>query len=483
MKKSILEVDIKGLRELQAGKPMWFVVRELIQNAFDEDIQKCTIKFGYEYGKATISVEDDSPNGFSDLSDAYTLFKHTRKRHNAHTRGRFNLGEKQVLCLCSKATILTTTGGLLFDDSGRHTLRKKREKGSIVTVEIKMSREDYNSCIEYCRQIFVPKNVVLEVFVEQNEKFEVEFVEPFKKFNTRLTTELSQDGMMRKTVKETDVYLHKVKDVAYIYEMGIPVCEIDCNFSVDVQQKIPLNTDRDNVDQKFLKTVYAEVLNVTHDDIPADDSSNTWIRVGTQSDRITKEAVQDIFTKRYGEKAVIANPFDKKSIDSAITNGYRVIGATELSKEERSIAKKYGVLKTSSEEFPVNYVDFSYAQTKEEHIKIASLAKKIFVELMGLSENLRVEFIESPKATTLADFNASSLVLRYNLAILPSQYFHLKTVNGLTLASTEILDLTIHELAHYYGTHYERAYLDACTRIGALMTNKALEDPNWFDLK
>jgi len=342
MKNSIFEVDIKGLRELQSGKPIWFVIRELIQNAFDEQITMCSVDFKYERGRAHITVIDDSPEGFSDLSDAYTLFKNTKKRVNSRTRGRFNFGEKQVLCLCDTAKIETTTGSLLFDAEGRHSLRKKREKGSQVYIAIKMTKEDYQSCISYCHSILVPQHINLSVTVEGEEGFKVEYKEPFKKFSSKLLTELSQDGEFKRITKETEVYIHKSEGTSFIYEMGIPVCEIDCAFNVDVQQKVPLNTDRDNVDQKFLKAVYADVLNETYEDINAENSSETWVRVATQSDRINKEAVTDIFTKRYGDKAVIANPFDKKSIDEAITNGYRVIYSNELSGEELQKARSFG---------------------------------------------------------------------------------------------------------------------------------------------
>ncbi|MEK6881391.1 MAG: hypothetical protein AABY22_17340, partial [Nanoarchaeota archaeon] len=112
MKNQIFEVDVKGLRQLQEGKPKWFIVRELLQNAMDEDITQCTIYMRYEYGKAYITVEDDSPIGFRDLTDAYTLFKDTYKRTDVKKRGRFNFGEKQVLCLADNARIISTTGGV-----------------------------------------------------------------------------------------------------------------------------------------------------------------------------------------------------------------------------------------------------------------------------------------------------------------------------------------------------------------------------------
>lgn len=70
--KNWFEVSREGLRELQAGKPKDFVVRELIQNAWDEDISICCLNTTHQNGGvAEIRIEDDSPEGFRDLSHAF----------------------------------------------------------------------------------------------------------------------------------------------------------------------------------------------------------------------------------------------------------------------------------------------------------------------------------------------------------------------------------------------------------------------------
>src|SRR5512136_1181513 len=102
------EVDRKGLRALWAGKPLTFVVRELVQNAWDEpDVTRVDVTLALDTSRrqATITVEDDAPEGFADLRHAFTLYADTRKRIDPTKRGRFNLGEKQVLAICSNASI------------------------------------------------------------------------------------------------------------------------------------------------------------------------------------------------------------------------------------------------------------------------------------------------------------------------------------------------------------------------------------------
>jgi len=57
-----------------------------------------------------------------------------------------------------------------------------------------------------------------------------------------------ENGILRSRKRTTKVRLFEVPiGGAYLYEMGMPVVPIDCKWSVDVQQKVPLNIERDNV--------------------------------------------------------------------------------------------------------------------------------------------------------------------------------------------------------------------------------------------
>lgn len=488
MKNQIFEVDIKGLRQLQEGKPKWIIIRELLQNAMDEDITECNIDINYSYGKMKLSIEDDSPEGFKDLADMYTLFKDTYKRSDVKKRGRFNFGEKQVLVLADYATIESTKGGYIFYISNgmkAHT-REKRDKGSKIYVEVKMIEKEFLECVKYCYEILVPKNIKVTVAGNKlgTSPYTLLYTKPYKVFKATLPTELKVEDKMKKVLKETDIHIHQKKSTpAYIYEMGIPICEIDCDYSIDVQQKVPLSSDRDTVDAKYLKLVYGEVLNTVIVDIDQEICSNQWVREGFISNRSTNVSRQHVITKRYGEKTLIANPMDKRSMDEAISNNYNVVYGSEMSKEEWNVVRDNNIMESTSAKFKVNLCDGKTVMPDNNQNAIAYFCYKIAKEFLGL--DIIVSFYDAPDATVKADF--SDEVLRFNVAHLKEDFWLIKRIrrNGQLLmsVSAEQLDLIIHELGHSKGLHYEQSYHDCITMLGSKLILKAIEDPQWFELR
>ena len=134
-------VDKVGLGKLLERKGKQFVLYELIQNAWDENTSNVVVKVQRIPNSpyVTIYVSDDNPDGFKDLSHAFTLFAESNKKGDAAKRGRFNLGEKLVLALCRTASITTVTGQFIFDENGRRKGKQRTERGSIFQGEMKMT--------------------------------------------------------------------------------------------------------------------------------------------------------------------------------------------------------------------------------------------------------------------------------------------------------------------------------------------------------
>ena len=93
-------VDKSGLGRQAEEQGKGRLVGELIQNALDEPgVTQIAVTLALVPGQdlADLSVEDDAPEGFRNLSDAYTLFAESYKRRNPEQRGQFNLGESASL--------------------------------------------------------------------------------------------------------------------------------------------------------------------------------------------------------------------------------------------------------------------------------------------------------------------------------------------------------------------------------------------------
>jgi hypothetical protein len=160
------DMDKAGLGKQAKEQAKGRLIGELVQNSIDEvGVTQIAVTLALVPGRplADLTVEDDSPEGFRDLSHAYTLFAPSYKRGNPEQRGQFNLGEKMVLAVCESASISTTKGTVLFDpDEGRlEKPRQKRERGSVFQGRIKMTREEYPQVCDYLRSLLLPKDIIV----------------------------------------------------------------------------------------------------------------------------------------------------------------------------------------------------------------------------------------------------------------------------------------------------------------------------------
>jgi hypothetical protein len=132
--KNRFEVSTEGMRELQAGREPWQLAKELVSNSWDEQATVCSVTLRSESAReAYLSVYDDGP-GFGDISDAWTLMKHTDKRLNPGVRGRFNIGEKEILSIAKQARITTSGKIVFFPPTGGRSVRTsaKSTKGTLI---------------------------------------------------------------------------------------------------------------------------------------------------------------------------------------------------------------------------------------------------------------------------------------------------------------------------------------------------------------
>lgn len=473
------DVDKTGLAKLMAGRPKSFVLYELLQNAWDQNVTGVVVTLKEVPGKAQVevSVEDDDPDGFADLRDAYTLFAESKKKVDATKRGRFNLGEKLVLALAIEATIITTKGGVRFDAQGRHTLRSFRASGSIFTATIPMTRDESNEVIRAAFKVLPPVPTTLN---GQNLPTRVPVVE----FETTLPTLIAdRDGVLCKSLRKTTVRVFNPdKGPAMLYEMGIPVVESGDKFDIDVAQKIPLTLDRDNVTPGFLRGVRVAVLNHTYGWLEQEDMAQTWVREAVADKRVDDAAVRQVIKKRFGEDAVSYDPSDLEANKRSVAAGRPIVHGPSLSAEEwANVRRAEAILpagKVTPSPKPFSPDGSPLLITPESEWtagmwRVRDFALDVAAEL--LDHSIFVQFTHDKDWPFNATYGKKSRELTLNTAALGKAFFS----RGI---SNEVIDLVIHEFGHEYeGDHLSEAYYDALTSLGARMTRLALTKPEIFE--
>ncbi|MFW6172383.1 MAG: hypothetical protein ACOC5T_01375 [Elusimicrobiota bacterium] len=482
-KKSWFEVDKKGLEKILKNKPKSFLIYELIQNSWDES-EATTVDVTVEKIERSplikVTVIDDSPEGFRCLSDAFTFYAESYKKKDPEKRGRFNIGEKFVLACCREASIQTTKGTIFFNEDGtRSHSKKKTKQGSVFTGTFKANQNDFDQICCDLKKLIPPDNKKTTINGTALPKRK-----PICSFVEQLPTVISDDaGNLKRSIRKTNVsvLVCKTNEKSMIYEMGIPVVETGDQFHVNIMQKVPLNTDRDNVPPSFLKTVRVAVLNNTIDVLDEDETTSTWVNEATGDKRCQKEVVNKAMDKKFGNKRVAYDPSDPEANKIAVSKGYTVVSGRMLSKEQWKNVKKSGAILPAGQVTPSKPAigDFVNQMIPEDDWTngmsiVAQYSKNIAQEI--IDTDIRVQFINETKDIRIASFGEKCLT--FNVARLGHNFF-----NNFPKNMVQIDELLIHELAHYYSSdHLDSAYYDALCSLGAKLKRLALSAPEVFDI-
>lgn len=473
-----VDVDIDGLRKLIEGRSKVFLLHELVSNAWDTDSKTVEVVIERFPGvpKAKVVVRDEHPEGFANLAHAYTLFAESEKKANAEKRGRFNMGEKLVLALCEEAKIETTTGSVVFDVHGRRTSKARTESGSVFEGTIRMTKDEHAEVVREFRKVIPPKGIRTmfngEPLPERT---------PVAVITTALPTVIADDeGNLRRSVRKAVVEFYEPLpgEVASIYELGIPVVETGDRFHINVHQKVPLTMERDNVPPEYLKLVRALAVSELHERLTENDAKSVWVTQALTSEEITGDATRAIVTKRFGQNVVVYDPSDRESNHKAAAHDYNIVHGGALPAEAWENVRKAGAIKPAGQVFPT-YSGFATATPAEvtpAMRRVSELAKDVARFCAGIE--IAVRFIEAPDATTVADFEASAREMRFNVSKLGSEWF---IWHGESDHLSEILDLIIHELGHYYEpSHLSARYHEAVTKLAGHLAVMALKKPGLF---
>ena len=352
MKRARFEVCTEGMRELQLGRQPWQLAKEVVSNSWDEKTTACLVWIhSITSRRAYFSVYDDG-KGFKDITDAWTLMKHTDKRLDPEVRGRFNIGEKEILSVAQAAKITTAGKIILFPKTGGRRVRTdpKCSQGTLVEVWVLWGANQVKETIDRLKRMLPPKGIHYEV---NNET--IPYQAPHKTIEGTLETVVQPapgEPMVSSRRKTTlEIYKPLNGSKAELFEMGIPVQIIDCPYSVNVLQKIPLPPNRDTVKDSYLQDVYALVLNATAEEVQ--DAAANWTRMAIEDPNTTPETVRTMVKKRYGDRVALWSS-DTRSNEKAMLAGYEIVNARTLSERERDVFQSEQVgIKHTSDIFPI----------------------------------------------------------------------------------------------------------------------------------
>jgi hypothetical protein len=481
------------MRQKVAHRGLLGILQELASNAFDENITYCDVNVELIAGRTyRVRVEDDSPDGFRNLEESYTLFAPSYKAGMPEKRGRFNLGEKVAIVLCKEARIESTTGTVIFSEKDTARSGKKRDRGTLFEGELVSTAQEVQAALAALRTVIAPERVRFMINGEI-----IAPRKPVAVFECTLPTVSEDDeGRLFPTKRKTAVSCYEVRpgDMAWLYEMGIPVVKPgnesdDEPFHVNVHQKVPLNMDRDNVTPAYLKLLRREVLNHTAHLIPDDKINCTGVINGMAGAQ--PEIVNAVLDKLVGPERFIQDPSDIEAENRLKGKGAVQMPGRMFPKDvwetirEVGAAKPAGVISPSPKPYSDDPNAPAAKQWPPEQVTEAMQRYRAFVELVA-QRALGVTVGDWRWVDSTNDFSMCCGPMRGSSGRAISYHVNVRALGpswfeGFAMSRADMVDLTIHELGHYDGAaHLTDQYYDNLTEIGGKLAVAIMDDLDAF---
>lgn len=481
MTDEIFAVDTEGWIQQNAGRRPWELFREILQNAFDaaEEVDEGHVEVEISTRKREVRVKDNGP-GFNTLSDAWTVYGGD-KGDDPTQRGRFSRGLKETVAGTTNLVLRTTAGTVEFQidrEAGEYDKfvdeRECLENGTEIVAENKnWSTEDMQDMRDYLDKIWCPEGVEVTIDVSGGNTKTKRHGDPSNVFEMRLPTTLVENGLMKETQRTTDVnvrFAGGAGNKGTIYEMGIPVMmDWEVPYEVDIQQRVPMAEQRNEVDRSWLKEFYPKFLNEIYEHLPEKEMNANWVQEHIDSFRVDDEVKQSYIQANFngdGKKDVVVASDDSMD-DKAENHGYEVVDTTNLSYSMQSLLNSQA--KTATD------VAMEIMQREEEQVE-PTLDQEVFVEqvrkiLSGVpdvnEDAISFEFWKlapgEDGSMTEADSNTNMQRIRLN-----TKARSWEEVNGETLSTI------IHEVAHFGNSGHGKDWYSEMERIFAEVIDQHL---------
>jgi hypothetical protein len=266
--------------------------------------------------------------------------------------------------------------------------------------------------------------------------------------------------------------------------MGIPVVRTEGKWHIDIQQKVPLNLERDNVSPSYLQSVRVAVLNAMSKHLTQEDSASVWVRQAAGDSRVEGSVFNELIELRFGDKRVTHDPSDQEANLIAASKGYVVIAPASLSRDEWANVRRFksslpaGQVTPSPKPFSPNGEPLKMLERAEftaGHLCFATFAQAMSPELIGRS--ITVEFANDPSWGFWGCYGTGRLII--NVAGRGEGWF----VGPPALLLERWIPFLIHEFAHdQVSGHLSEAYHRECCRLAGTLARTIYEKPSLINL-
>jgi len=466
----MFEIDVDGFRRIFArhGDKMYErAAAEIIGNAWDSGATEVEIALTDADDGTTVLTVLDNGTGFSDITQAYTLFGRSTSAANPEKRGRFCLGDKIAAVAFTNMHIKSGDKWVEFSD-GKRTGGEHYPPFIGTCVEATMPTGLASEAVKRVIAMLIPPPGI-RTFVG------ADVIEPPTKIGRQKafleTVMMSDNGILKTDWRTTEVVIYRPKpgERACIYEMGIPVLATDDTFSVDVQQKIPMNAERDNVDFYFRMSIRAVALNCGWASMTPEEACEGWVNDALASNIVSKDAVNGVLTLRFGALRVREDATDPEATKKAMSMGYTVVPNSTFSTNAWSQIIQHDGLRRAGEVMPTlrsfgaggtPIIVLPDSEWTDGMRQFASIARTVAEVIIGVP-NLKVVMTNDPAWTRGLLAYGKGEALHVNALKLGEEWF----AHGFTRDQRVAL---IHELAHEAAAdHLSAAFHHELCRIGA----------------
>jgi hypothetical protein len=437
------ELSEEGWRRSNRARPLGQLVREALQNAFDQQARRVKVRLAED----EVRIEDDAPRGLARDEFAFTVFL-GEKDTPPTWRGRKGRGLKEMIAASDHAEVETVGRTLVFDSAGRHVKPNARQVGTCLRLFRRTSVREREAAVQLLRLTIPPPGVELSINGRGVRP-------PRAKDSLQdcpLETVELHHGVERYTERATrvDLYHPRPGETPHLFELGLPVEAHHLPWHVDVQQRIPLAAERDAARDAYKRTLAAILLETMAPELTRQELSGAWVTEVLAHFSLGPEALQAYVAKVLPARAVLSS--GPRADDRARQLGAKVV---ELRGMPPSALEQLETLVESAEA----YVERMEGPPRDVRVNPGARAQRFVALVRRLSRELTgrevgVEFFErktrDPAARVDAEYDRERHLLRVNVR------GQMRLEDPL---DPETLGILLHELAHEAGDEHDFGFI------------------------